>query len=340
VTVRLVFAGTPAAALPTLRALAASRHEVAAVVTRPDAPVGRGKKMHRSPVAEAAGELGFETLKPARPNETWFLDRLRAIAPDCCPVTAYGALLPQRALDIPPHGWVNLHFSVLPAWRGAAPVQHAILRGDDITGATTFRIVKELDAGPVFGTLTEPIRPTDTSGDLLGRLALAGAELLVRTLDAIEDGTVRAVPQSDDGVSFAPKLTPADARVDWKLPAHLIDRQVRACTPDPGAWTEFDTGSSNTGSSNTGRLKLWPVTLAAGAGLVVSSGSAAGSGQPSAEASLAPGELRVDRNAVYVGTGTVPVRLGDVQPQGKRRMPAADWARGLRTDASASPVLS
>ena len=305
---RLVFAGTPAAALPTLRALAASRHTVAAVVTRPDAPVGRGKKMHRSPVAELAAELGLEALKPARPNEGWFLERLRAIAPDCCPVTAYGALLPQSALDIPPHGWVNLHFSVLPAWRGAAPVQYAILRGDDITGATTFQIVKELDAGPVFGTLTEPIRPTDTSGDLLARLAVSGAELLVRTLDGIEDGTVRAVPQPADGVSLAPKLTPADARVDWKLPAHLIDRQLRACTPDPGAWTELDAG----------RLKLWPVTLAAGAGLA--------SGGPG----LAPGEVRVDRNAVYAGTGTVPVRLGDVQPQGKRRMPAADWARGLR----------
>lgn len=316
---RLVFAGTPAAALPTLRALAASRHTVAAVVTRPDAPVGRGKKMHRSPVAELAGELGLETLKPVRPNEGWFLERLRALAPDCCPVTAYGALLPQAALDIPARGWVNLHFSVLPAWRGAAPVQHAILHGDDITGATTFRIVRELDAGPVFGTVTEPIRPTDTSGDLLERLALSGAELLVRTLDAIEDGTVRAVPQPADGVSFAPKITPADARVNWKLPAHLIDRQLRAWTPDPGAWTEFAPGRSD-----TGRLKLWPVTLAGGAGL-----TAGGSG-------LAPGELRLDRNAVYVGTGTVPVRLGDVQPQGKRRMPAADWSRGLRADPSAS----
>jgi len=326
--VRLVFAGTPAAALPTLRALATSRHTVAAVVTRPDAPVGRGKKMHRSPVAELAEELGFEALKPVRPNEGWFLERLRAIAPDCCPVTAYGALLPQSALDIPPHGWVNLHFSVLPAWRGAAPVQHAILRGDDITGATTFRIVKELDAGPVFGTLTEPIRPTDTSGDLLDRLAVSGAELLVRTLDAIEDGTVKAVPQPTDGVSLAAKLTPADARVDWKLPAHLIDRQLRACTPDPGAWTEFDTGRSD-----TGRLKLWPITLAAGAALLSGSNS---SDKAPESASLAPGELRVDRNAVYVGTGTIPVRLGDVQPQGKRRMPAADWARGLRSASDAS----
>jgi methionyl-tRNA formyltransferase len=328
--VRLVFAGTPVAALPTLRALAASRHAVAAVVTRPDAPVGRGKRVQRSPVAELAEELGIETLKPVRPNEGWFLEQLRTIAPDCCPVTAYGALLPQAALDIPPEGWVNLHFSVLPAWRGAAPVQHAVLRGDDITGATTFRIVKELDAGPVFGNLTEPIRPSDTSGDLLDRLSVAGAELLVRTLDAIEDGTARAVPQPADGVSFAPKLTPADARVDWKLPAHLIDRQLRACTPDPGGWTEFDPSRSE-----AGRLKLWPVTLAAGAALLSSPDAAAGG------SGLAPGEIRFDRNAVYAGTGTIPVRLGDVQPQGKRRMPAADWARGLRSAIDAgAPATS
>jgi methionyl-tRNA formyltransferase len=304
--VRLVFAGTPEVALPALRALAASRHTVAAVVTRPDAPAGRGRRMVASPVAALAEELGIEALKPARPSEPSFLDRLRALAPDCCPVVAYGALIPQAALDVPRHGWVNLHFSVLPAWRGAAPVQHAVLRGDDITGATTFQLVKELDAGPVYGTLTEPIRPADTSGDLLARLAVSGAELLLATLDGIEDGDVRAVPQPPDGISFAPKLTPADARVDWKLPAHLIDRQIRACTPEPGAWTDFEST----------RLKLWPVT-------------------PTEGAPQAPGELRVERGAVYAGTGTVPVRLGDVQPQGKRRMPAADWARGLRADSAA-----
>ena len=225
-------------------------------------------------------------------------------------MVAYGALIPQTALDIPAHGWVNLHFSVLPAWRGAAPVQHAVLRGDDITGATTFQLVKELDAGPVYGALTEPIRPADTSGDLLGRLAISGAELLVATLDGIEDGTVRAVPQPADGVSLAPKLTPADARVDWKLPAHLIDRQIRGCTPDPGAWTDAEST----------RLKLWPVTPIAAA-------------DPDAP-DLAPGELRIERGAVYAGTGTTPVRLGDVQPQGKRRMPATDWARGLRADSA------
>src|SRR5215469_7837229 len=246
---RLVFAGTPQAAVPSLEALLGSRHAVAAVVTRPDAPSGRGRNVAASPVAGRAAEAGVEVLRPRRPSDPAFLARLAEIAPDCCAVTAYGALIPDAALAIPPYGWVNLHFSVLPAWRGAAPVQHAVLRGDDITGATTFLIVKELDAGPVFGTLTEPVRPTDTSGDLLGRLAVSGAELLVRTLDAIEDGTVSAVPQPADGVSFAPKLTAADASVDWKLPAHLLDRQVRGCTPDPGAWTEGDTGQSSTGQS-------------------------------------------------------------------------------------------
>jgi len=306
--VRLAFAGTPAAAVTTLRALVASRHTVAAVITRPDAPAGRGRRLEPSPVATVAGELGIEVLKPARPSEPAFQERLREIAPDCCPVTAYGALIPQSVLGIPRHGWVNLHFSVLPAWRGAAPVQHAILHGDDITGATTFQLVRELDAGPVFGVLTEPIQPTDTAGDLLGRLAVSGAELLVATLDGIEDGTIRALPQSPEGVSLAPKLTPDDARVDWKLPAHLIDRQIRGCTPDPGAWTEL-AGA---------RIKLWPVTLTP---------PVPGAGDPGA--SLAPGELRVERGAVYAGTGSRPVRLGDVQPPGKRQMPAADWARGL-----------
>jgi methionyl-tRNA formyltransferase len=324
--VRLVFAGTPEVALPALRALVNSRHTVAAVVTRPDAPAGRGRRLEAAPAAELAAELGIETLKPGRPREPSFLDRLRAIAPDCCPVVAYGALLPQSALDIPAHGWVNLHFSVLPAWRGAAPVQHAVLRGDDITGASTFQIVKELDAGPVYGTLTEPVRPTDTSGDLLDRLAVAGAQLLVATLDGIEDGTVQAIPQPADGISFAPKLTPDDARVDWKLPAHLIDRQIRGCTPDPGAWTDVEDT----------RLKLWPVALTRPAAPVASGAAVGDAADGSPEVSLAPGQLRVERAAVYVGTGTAVVRLGDVQPQGKRRMPAADWARGLRADAAIS----
>jgi methionyl-tRNA formyltransferase len=306
---RLVFAGTPQTAVPSLDALLASRHEVAAVLTRPDAPAGRGRRVESSPVARRAAEAGLEVLTPARPRDPEFLVRLRQIGPDCCPVAAYGALIPQAVLDVPARGWVNLHFSVLPAWRGAAPVQHAIMHGDDVTGASTFRLVAELDAGPVYGVLTEPIRPTDTAGDLLERLAHSGAELLVATLDGIEAGTLEAVPQPAEGVSFAPKITPADARVDWKLPAHIIDRLVRACTPDPGAWTEHEGA----------RLKLGPVSVSG----------------PADAPDLAPGEVLISRRDVFAGTGSRPVRLGEVQAEGKRVMAASDWTRGLRSD---SPV--
>jgi methionyl-tRNA formyltransferase len=247
-------------------------------------------------------------LKPPRPRDPAFLERLRAIAPDCCPVTAYGALLPQAALDIPPCGWINLHFSVLPAWRGAAPVQHAILHGDDVTGATTFRIVAELDAGPVYGVVTEPIGPGDTAGDLLARLAKSGSELLVATIDGIESGQLEARPQPPDEVSYAPKLAADDARVDWRMAASVISRLARACTPVPGAWTELDGA----------RLKLGPVEEVPPADAV---------------AGLSPGELLADRSRVLVGTGSGSVKLGEVQPQGKRRMLAIDWLRGLRSDA-------
>jgi methionyl-tRNA formyltransferase len=305
---RLVFAGTPAAAVPSLDALLKSGHEVAAVVTRPDAPAGRGLRVAPSPVAQRAEAAGLEVLKPARPGDPEFLDRLRQIGPGCCPVTAYGALIPQRALDIPEYGWVNLHFSLLPAWRGAAPVQHAVLHGDDVTGATTFRIVAALDAGPVFGVVTEPIRPDDTAGDLLDRLAVSGAELLVATIDGIESGELEARPQPSEGVSLAPKITSEDARVRWTDPAVAVSRLIRACTPAPGAWTELDGV----------RVKLWPFAGLAG---------------QDAEA-LPPGQLRVLGSRVLVGTGTQPIQLGDVQAHGKRRMPAADWARGLRLGTS------
>jgi len=297
---RVVFAGTPEVALPSLAAIADSAHELVGVVTRPDAPSGRGRRLAPSPVAEAAGALGVPVLKPAHPREPEFQSALRALAPDVCPVVAYGALLPESALEIPVHGWVNLHFSLLPAWRGAAPVQRALWAGDDVTGATTFRIVKELDAGPTFGLMTETIRPRDTAGELLDRLAEGGAALLVATLDGLADGSLEARPQSEDDVSFAPKISVDDARVDWRQPAALIDRQVRACTPAPGAWTTY-AGE---------RLKLGPLTPADG--------------------NLPPGELMAGKNTVVVGTGTDAVRLGEVQAVGKRPMAAADWARGLR----------
>ncbi|GAA2265197.1 methionyl-tRNA formyltransferase [Streptomyces amakusaensis] len=300
---KLVFAGTPEVAVPALDALIASdRHEVAAVVTRPDAPAGRGRRLVASPVAQRAEEAGIEVLKPARPRDEDFLARLREIGPDCCPVVAYGALLPRVALDVPARGWVNLHFSLLPAWRGAAPVQHAVIAGDEMTGAATFQIEEGLDSGPVFGVLTERVRPTDTSGDLLTRLALAGAGLLTATMDGIEDGTLKAVPQPAEGVSLAPKLTVEDARVDFKAPALRVDRLVRGCTPAPGAWTEF----------RGERLKLVSVRLDAERG------------------DLAPGELAAGKNDVYAGTGSHAVELLWVQPQGKKPMRAADWARGVR----------
>jgi methionyl-tRNA formyltransferase len=307
---RLVFAGTPETALPSLDALLKSRHEVVAVITRPDAKAGRGLKLGQSPVAQRASEAGIEILRPTRLADEEFLNRLRQVAPDCCPVTAYGAIIPQVALDIPARGWVNLHFSVLPAWRGAAPVQHSILHGDDVTGATTFQIVRELDAGPVYGVLTEAIRPADTAGALLERLSLAGADLLVATLDGIEAGELEAREQPADGVSLAPKITPADAQVTWRNPATAIDRQIRACTPEPGAWTQLDDV----------RVKLWPL---AAAGVDPGDGS---------NGPLAPGELLVQRDRIFAGTGTTAVLLADVQADGKRRMRAADWVRGLHLD--------
>ncbi|HET6626991.1 MAG TPA: methionyl-tRNA formyltransferase [Nocardioidaceae bacterium] len=305
---RVVFAGTPDTAVPALEAIAASSHELVGVVTRPDAPSGRGRHLVASPVAQRAEQLGAPLLRPTHPKDPDFQQQLKELAPDCCPVVAYGALLPQSALDIPRHGWVNLHFSLLPAWRGAAPVQHAIRAGDEVTGATTFRIVKELDAGPVYGVTTETVRPTDTAGDLLDRLATSGAGLLVATLDGIEDGSLHAIEQPVEGVSFAPKISVEDARVDWAEPAVAVDRKIRACTPGPGAWTTYDGD----------RVKLLPVQVAAD------------------REHQQPGVLEVTKNAVYVGTGTGPVELGAVKAFGKKQMSAADWARGVRVASGAS----
>jgi methionyl-tRNA formyltransferase len=298
--VRLVFAGTPAPAVPALQALLASRHEVVAVVTRPAKAAGRGRSERSSPIDALARDAGLEVLTPDRPGQDDFRARLTELAPDCCPVVAYGALLPASVLRIPLHGWVNLHFSLLPAWRGAAPVQHAILHGDDVTGASTFAIEAGLDTGPVYGVVTESIRPWDTSGDLLERLADSGAALLLATMDGLEDGSLVARPQPADGVSLAPKITPADAQVDWSSPAVHVDRLIRACTPAPGAWTQF----------RGERIKLGPVRVRDG--------------------QLGPGTLKVTKTAVFIGTATSIVEFTTVQPAGKKPIPAPDWARGAR----------
>lgn len=302
---RLLFAGTPEVALPTLEALLASPHEVVGVLTRPPAPAGRGRALTPSPVGAVAAAHGLDVITASTLRDPAVQERITALAPDCAPVVAYGALVPPALLAVPTHGWVNLHFSLLPAWRGAAPVQHAILHGDQVTGATTFRLEAGMDTGPVYGLQTETIRPTDTSGDVLERLARSGAHLMLATLEALESGAARPVPQDADGVSLAPRLSPRDGEVEWSHPALAIDRRVRACTPAPGAWTTF----------RGARLKLGPV-------------------RPRPDRTDLPaGVLAADRAEVLVGTGSHAVALGRVAPAGKAWMAADAWARGARPAA-------
>ena len=303
---KVLFAGTPEVAVPSLEALLASDHDVVGVLTRADARAGRGRRARPSPVRQVAEAAGLPVLAPERLGDPGVDEEIAGLGADGCAVVAYGALVPPTLLRMPRHGWVNLHFSLLPAWRGAAPVQHALLAGDDVTGAVTFLLDEGLDTGPVLGRLTETVRPTDTGGDLLRRLAVAGAELLVATFDGLEAGTLVAQPQPADGVSLAPKLEVEDARVDWSRPAYVVDRLVRAMTPAPGAWTTW----------RGERLKLQPVQVVAG---------------PDGPA-LDPGEIHADKREVLVGTGSGPVRLGVVQPHGRKAMPAADWARGVRPE--------
>lgn len=300
---RVVFAGTPEVALPALDAVAASRHQLVAVVTRPDAAQGRSKRPVPSPVAAWASERDIETLKPVSPRHPAFAARLRELEPACCPVVAYGALIPADVLTIPPHGWVNVHFSVLPAWRGAAPVQRGILAGDTETGISVFDLVPALDAGDLYRQESSPIGAAETAGDILGRLAERGAQLLVEVLNAIEDATATATAQSAVGVTLAPKLTATDARIDWKRSAIEIDRQIRACNPAPVAWTTY----------RGERFKVW-------------------FGRAQAGTVLAPGAIDAGRRTVNVGTGRGVLELIRVQPAGKRPMAAADWGRGIGGD--------
>ncbi len=305
---RVVFAGTPDVAVPALRAILDSAHEVVGVVSRPDAPAGRGRGVRRSPVSVLADESGVPVLTPVEPRDPDFLDQLKQLAPDVCPVVAYGALVPRKILDLPRLGWVNLHFSLLPAWRGAAPVQHAVIHGDEVTGATTFLLEEGMDTGPVLGSMTETIRSGDTSGDLLGRLAHSGAGLLVATLDALAQGGLTPVRQLGEGVSYAPKISVQDAQIRWHEPAFAVDRRVRGVTPAPGGWTTF----------RGQRLKVSPVTVAKDV--------------EQEQEHRPPGTLTVGKDTVDVVTGSGTVRLGLVQPPGKKAMPAVDWARGSRIE--------
>lgn len=310
---RIIFAGTPEPAVVALEKLLASSHEVVAVVTRPDAKRGRGRTLHPSPVKAVAQDHGIEvltptTLRPDSEDGQALRIRLRELEPEAIPVVAYGNLVTKDLLDLPQHGWVNLHFSLLPAWRGAAPVQAAIAAGDEVTGASTFRIEEGLDTGPVLGTVTEEIKPTDTADDLLTRLAYSGGDLLVATMDGLANGELEARPQQGEA-TYAPKITSTQARVEWSQPAFAIDRHIRAYTPGPGAWTMWEDS----------RVKIGPVSQLEEAAAVPEQ--------------LEPGQLHIAKNAVYVGSGTQPVGLGKIQPPGKKMMNAADWARGLGKDA-------
>lgn len=296
---RVLFAGTPAVAVPSLNALVDAGFDVVAVLTRPDAPVGRKRVLTPSPVAARALELGLDVIYAAKVDDA-AVEQISAAAPDVAAIVAYGGLVPPAALDIPRHGWINLHFSLLPAWRGAAPVQRSVMAGDDVTGAVTFQLEKGLDTGPVFGTLTESVGPEDTAGQLLERLSHSGAILLAQTLSAVATGKASAVPQAGD-VSLAPKLTLEDGHLNWHHPALAIGRQARGATPEPGAWTLLD-GQ---------RVKLDPVRL-----------------RPDVE-DLAPGALAVHGKSVLVGTGSHAVELTRIQPAGKKMMAAPDWARGI-----------
>lgn len=303
---RVLFAGTPSVAVPSLDALVDAGFDVVGVLTREDAPLGRKRIMTPSPVAARAAELGLSVIRANR-IDTAVIGQIAALDTDVAAIVAYGGLVPPPALDVPVHGWINLHFSLLPAWRGAAPVQHSVIAGDEITGASTFRLEAGLDTGPVFGTMTETVRAGDTSGDLLERLSRSGAVLLVQTLSALDAGMAEAVPQTGP-ISLAPKLTIDDARVDWNQPALAVRRRINGVTPEPGAWTQL----------GDQRVKIGPV-----------SPWPPGPEQPPAPLiDLAPGEVAMDGTSVLVGTGSSAVVLGEVQPAGKKMMRAQDWARG------------
>jgi methionyl-tRNA formyltransferase len=294
---RVLFAGTPAVAVPSLDALIQAGFDVVAVLTRPDAPVGRKRVLTPSPVAQRAAELGIDVIHAAKVDAD-VTAKIASFTPDVAAIVAYGGLIPPAALDVPRHGWIKLHFSLLPAWRGAAPVQRAIIAGDDVTGAVTFQLEAGLDTGPVFGTLTESVGPEDTAGMLLKRLSHSGSVLLAQTLSAVDAGKAAPQPQQGD-VSLAPKLTLDDGRLDWHQPALAIGRRARGVTPEPGAWTTLE-GQ---------RVKLEPVRL-----------------RPDVT-DLTPGAVMLSGKSVLVGTGSHAVELTRIQPAGKKMMASAYWSR-------------
>jgi len=302
---RVVYLGTPAAAVPPLEALLASGHQVVAVVTRPDKPRDhRGGRPAPSPVRRAAEAAGLPLLTPPRGRDPELPAQLAAFAADVGFTCAFGYLLPDPVLEAFPRGVLNLHFSLLPAYRGPAPVQHALLDGRTVTGISTFVIDQGMDTGPLLLTAEVPIRPDEDASQLTARLAEVGARLTVETLDALEAGTVTPRPQPEAGASLAPKIRPEQACLDWTAPAKRLLDAVRAFNPAPGAWTTM----------RGRRLKVPRAALPSG-------------GDPP----LAPGELAVGhRGELLAGAGDGVVELVCVQPEGRRAMAGGDFARGAR----------
>lgn len=297
---RIAFAGTPDAAVPTLQALINSPHEIAFVITRPDAPKGRGQELTPSPVAKLAASNGLPIVKTSDLSQV--ANQVADL--DAVVVVAFGGLVPKNLLDVPKFGWINVHFSLLPHWRGAAPVQHAIMAGDDVTGITTFRIEEALDSGPVLAYITTSIGNNETAGQLLDRLSIEGAQLALATLQGLANNSIHPLAQPLDGVSYAPKITTAVARINWQEPALVIARKIRAMTPSPGAWT----------MSGQDRFKLTPVKLV-----------------PEVT-HLTAGQLAFVDGQVYVGTGSHAVELDQIQLPGKTFTAANNWARNLKSD--------
>ncbi|KAB7789104.1 methionyl-tRNA formyltransferase [Bifidobacterium cebidarum] len=327
---KLVFAGTPDVAVPSLKAFAADpRFDVVGVITRPDAPTGRGRKLMPSPVKSAAVELGLPVidLKPRSPE---FLDALNALGADIAAVIAYGNILPKNVLDAVPMGWYNLHFSNLPKWRGAAPAQRAIWAGDATTGADVFKVGEGLDDGPIVASMTVALTGRETSGELLDRLAEEGAPMYVDALAAVGDGTATFTPQPAEGLEYAHKITVEDARINWANPVESIDRQIRACTPHPGAWTKlYVEGLPENANAESAEGSAQSLTLH------VLAAQPSDTTHPNTPTGLQPGELRAGKKNVWVGTGTTALELTQVKAQGKKAMRAADWARGARLSESA-----
>lgn len=315
---KVMFAGTPEAAVPSLLRLAVDKDHfrVVAVLTRPDAPQGRGRKLTSSPVKKTALELGIPVME-CDPKEPSFLSALRATGAQAGAVVAYGKILKEDVLSALPLGWYNLHFSLLPQWRGAAPVQRSIWSGDTLTGATVFKLTKGMDTGPVLAQSTCEIGQHDTSGDLLSRLADDGSLLLSAALTAMEEGKIDLVPQPQGSYEVAQKISHEDAHIRFDVPVFAVDRQIRACTPEPGAWCTLHAQSDVQEPFHV--LKARP----------------ADSDDAQVPCDLKPGVLSVAKKHVWVGTSTVPLELEEVKAQGKKAMKAADWGRGGRLDTGA-----